>query len=149
MPPPSTPKLEVATELLSSALALYYQGGADFAALHLAGGAEELLAKHLSAKGQESAFESLRNAAIRFSKYFNEDGKESTPKAIANVMYHAKNSTKHMDGASDSEVQFDARSEAHKLLDRAVTNYYALMQNNDLKETELIGRFNRELGAGA
>ena len=148
MPPP-TKKLIVATELLESALRLHYEGGSDFSALHLAGGAEELLGKHLTALGEESSFESLKTAAVRLSKFVDEGGTESAPKAIAAVMNHAKNSTKHMDGAADDTVHFDARAEAHDILDRAVTNYYQLMQTYELRETELIRRFNRELGGGA
>ena len=147
--PPTTKKLTIAAELLDRALGLYYEGNSNFAALHLAGGADELLGKHLNASGRESSFESLRNAAVRFSKYVSEDRTDSAPKAMAAVMNHAKNATKHMDGQSDGEVHFDARSEAHDLLDRAVTNYYELMGMYELPETELIGRFNRELVGGA
>ena len=107
----ATPKLVVACELLDRALRLYYEGGSDFAALHLAGAAEELLAKHIEAKGAESSFANLRDAAVRLSKYFNKDQKKSTPRAIAAVMNHAKNATKHMDLTNDDAVTFDARSQ--------------------------------------
>ena len=141
----TTPKLIVACELLDRALRLYYEGGSDFAALHLAGGAEELLAKHVEAKGGESSFTSLRNAAVRLSKHLNEDQEESTPKAIATVMNHAKNATKHMDLVNDDVVVFNARAEAHDLLDRALSNYYQAMSEYELEETSLIRRFNQEL----
>ena len=144
-----TPKLLVATELLDQALRLYYEGDSDFAALHLAGAAEELLGKHVEAKGGESSFVSLRDAAVRLSKHFNEDRSASTPKAIANVMNHAKNATKHMGLKDDDIVSFDARTEAHDLLDRAVSNYYQAMTEYELEETELVRRFNHDLTAGA
>jgi hypothetical protein len=145
----ATPKLLVAAELLDRALRLYYEGGSDFAALHLAGAAEELLGKHIEAKGGESSFTSLRNAAVRLSKYFDEDRTESTPKSIANAMNHAKNATKHMDLKDDDVVVFDARTEAHDLLDRAVSNYYQAMTEYELEETVLVRRFNHGLTAGA
>jgi len=145
----TTPKLLVAAELLDRALRLYYEEGSDFAALHLAGAAEELLGKHVEVSGGESTFNSLKQAAVRLSKYINESGTESSPKAIAAVMNRAKNSTKHMDGESDGHAHFDPRQEAHDLLDRAVSNYYQLMSTHDLLETELIRRFNRELVGGA
>ena len=147
--PPTTKKLAIAAELLDRALILYYEENSNFAALHLAGGAEELLGKHLKASGLESSFESLQSAAVRLSKYVGDDQTESDPKAIAAIMNRAKNATKHMAGQGDGEVHFDARSEAHDLLDRAVTNYYQLMGMYELPETELIGRFNRELVGGA
>jgi hypothetical protein len=144
-----TRKLLVATELLDRALRLYYEGNSDFAALHLAGAAEELLAKHIEAKGGESSFTNLRDAAVGLSKYLNESGEASTPKSIANVMNHAKNATKHMALKDDQLVFFDARSEAHDLLDRAVSNYYQAMSEHELEETELVRRFNHDLTAGA
>ena len=144
-----TPKLIVAVELLDRALRLYYEGGSDFSALHLAGAAEELLGKHVEDKVGQSSFASLKAAAVCFSKYLNAGGEESTPKAIAVVMNRAKNSTKHMDDMSDGSVSFDPRAEAHALLDRAVTNFYQAMSHFQLQETDLIRRFNQELVAGA
>lgn len=145
----TTPKLVVASELLDRALRLYYEGGSDFAALHLAGAAEELLGKHIEAKGGKSSFASLQSSAVRLSRHFNEDGRESTPKDIAKVINHAKNSTKHMNMRDDDVVAFNARGEAHDLLFRAVENYYQAMSEYDLEETELIRRFNHEITTGA
>ena len=144
-----TPKLEVACQLLDRALRLYYEGDSDFAALHLAGAAEELLGRHVELAGGEPSFKSLQSAAVRLSKYFAEDRTESTPKAIATVMNHAKNAIKHMAPSGDKHVSFDARNEAHDLLDRAVTNYYQAMSTYELQETELIAKFNAELARGA
>ncbi|WP_217450827.1 hypothetical protein [Vogesella oryzae] len=143
-----TPKLTIACELLDRALRLYYEGDSDFAALHLAGAAEELLGKYVEAFGGESSFANLQSAAIRLSKYINEDGTESTPKAIAGVMNRAKNATKHMEKTGKDHVTFNARTEAHDLLDRAVSNYYQAMDAYDLPETELIWRFSQERASG-
>lgn len=65
------------------------------------------------------------------------------------VMNHAKNATKHMDLVNDDAVVFNARAEAHDLLDRAVSNYYLAMSEYELEETSLIRRFNQELVGGA
>ena len=146
---PPTPKLEIARELLDRALRLYYEGGSDFAALHLAGAAEELLGRHVEKLGGESSFASLQQGAVRLSKYINPDKTESEPKAIANVMNHAKNATKHMNKTDDDHVSFDPRAEAHDRLDRAVSDYYQAMAEYELPETELIRRFNQELVRGA
>lgn len=50
------PKLLVAKELLDQALRLYYEGEAYFAALHLAGAAQEIFGKTLTSLDHESAF---------------------------------------------------------------------------------------------
>jgi hypothetical protein len=139
-----TDKLQVAVELLDRALCMYYEGNSYFAALHLAGGAEEILGAYVERSGCESSFKSLQQAAVRLSKFLN-DGLESKPKDIADVMNHAKNRTKHMNKDNDDTVYFDPKTEAHDLLDRAVSNYYTLMSDFDLPETDLIRRFNEEL----
>lgn len=143
----STEKLHVASELLDRALHMYYEGNSYFAALHLAGGAEEVLGAYIERSGGESSFKSLQRGAVKLSKFFNDGGVESSPKGIATVMNHAKNRTKHMDVEEDDHVYFDPKAHAHDLLDRAVSNYYALMSIYELPETELIRRFNMELVA--
>jgi AAA+ superfamily predicted ATPase len=64
-------------------------------------------------------------------------------------MNHAKNATKHMSETDDDHVHFNARTEAHDMLDRAVSNYYQAMTEYELPETEAIRRFNQELASGA
>lgn len=143
-------KLQVATELLDCALRMYYEGNSYFAALHLAGGAEEVLGAYVERSGGESSFKSLQHSAVKLAKFLNDGGVESTPKDIAAVMNHAKNRTKHMDLEDDNHVYFDPKIQAHDLLDRAVSNYYALMSIYELPETRLIRKFNMELiGRGA
>lgn len=66
---------------------------------------------------------------------------ETDLRAMGDLMSIAKNETKHGHGP----VAFDAAAEAKEVLDRAVTNYYALMNYYPLRETPLIGRFNRDL----
>ncbi|WP_235576603.1 hypothetical protein [Pseudomonas taeanensis] len=144
-----TEKLKVATELLDRALCMYYEGNSYFAALHLAGGAEEVLGAYVERSGRESSFKSLLHGAVKLSKFFG-DGVESKTKDIAAIMNYAKNRTKHMDEEGDDHVYFDPKVEARDLLDRAVSNYYTLMNFHELPETELLRRFNQELiGHGA
>ena len=140
-----TAKLAVATELLDRALLMYYAGDSYFAALHLAGAAEELLAVYVKKYGGTSSFESLKSAAVRMSKFFSDDRTSSNPKDIGDLLNAAKNSTKHMRGKNDTQVRFDARSEAKEMLDLAVTNYYFLMGFHELTETDMLRRFNAEL----
>lgn len=140
----STEKLVVATELLNCALRLYYEGNSYFAALHLAGGAEEVLGAYVEHHiGGESSFKSLQRGAVNISKFVNGEG-ESKPKDIAMVMNNAKNSTKHMDSKDDNIVHCNPQTEAKDLLDRAISNYYYLMGFYNLSETDLVRRFNLE-----
>lgn len=142
---PSIKKLDIACQLLEQALRLYYEGEHYFAALHLAGGAEEVLGKHIEALGRETSFASLRDSAVRITAILNEDGKPSEPKTIADVMNRAKNSTKHMSKVGDDEVSFDPRVAAKDMLDRAVSNYYTAMEFFDVPETPLVRRFNSDM----
>jgi hypothetical protein len=141
----ATKKSAIATELLDRALRMYYEGDSYFAALHLAGAAEEVLAVYVKKHGGTSSFDSLKDAAVLLSKHLNDDGIESKPCEIKYLMNRAKNATKHMYGKKDSEVHFDAQSEAKDMLDLAVSNYYYLMSFIDLPETDLLRRFNAEL----
>ena len=59
-------------------------------------------------------------------------------------MNYARNRTKHIDREGDDDVYFGPKSEAFNILDRAITNFYTLMQYFDLRETENLCRFNAE-----
>lgn len=143
-----TPKIEIASQLLDTALCHFFSEPPEyFATICLASAAEELLGRHVEAKGGESSLNSIKNGAVRLSRFLDEEGEPTTVKAIHDLMNNAKNSTKHMNGGDDSTVDFDPRVEAKNLLDRGVTNYYQLMGHYELKETDLLTRFNNERGA--
>jgi hypothetical protein len=134
-------RLVIACELLEEALRFYYGGTAHYACLHLAGAAEDIFGAYVEKHGGESAFKNHRRAGARLSAYFNEGGTPSSEKDIGDVINFAKNRTKHGHGL----VEFDPKSEARHLLDRALTNYYQLMQVYPLPETDLVRRFNNDL----
>ncbi|MCP2140716.1 UNVERIFIED_ORG: hypothetical protein J2Y94_002041 [Pseudomonas poae] len=141
-----TQKIEIASQLLDTALRHFFSEPPEyFATICLAGAAEEILGKYVESKGGESSFNSMRNGALLLSRFL--EGEPTTEKAIHNLMNKAKNSTKHMNGSDDSTVNFDPKAEAKDLLDRAVTNYYQLMGHYELKETDLLTRFNNQRGA--
>jgi len=141
-----TQKLSAAIELLERSLSMYFEGNSYFAALHLAGGAEEVLGAYVERQGHESSFKSLQAGAVKISQILP-DGTGSSPKDIGDIMNYAKNRTKHINKEGDDDVHFDPKVEALDLLNRAVSNYYMLMRYYNLPETELIGRFNTELRA--
>ena len=136
-------KLTVACEFLEQALRLYYESS-YFAAIHLAGAAEELLGAHLTILGKDSTFHNFRTAGVDLANSFD-DGPPITRRDMEALLNHAKNRSKHMDSAEDSTSTFDPAEEAHVLLDRAVSDYYHLMQYCPLPETPLVARFNREI----
>ena len=137
-----TPKMRVARELLTKALEAYFDQ-AYFASIHLAGGAEEILGHYVSClTGTENAFKSLQNAAVRISKLLDEEGDASTPKAILERMTYARNRTKHIHSVDDDDIKFDPELEPKDILNRAVTNYYHLMNYLPLDESELLRMFN-------
>jgi len=119
---------------------MYYEGDSYFAALHLAGAAEEVLAVYVRTNGGTSSFDAFKQGAMRLSKYFS--GEEPSSRDIANLMNRAKNSTKHKYGKGDHDVDFHAQSEAETLLDMAVADYYQLMSVFDLPETDFLRKFN-------
>ncbi len=121
----------------------YYESGHYFSSIQCAGAAEKILGRYVEVYGGESAFDSLNKGTRRISRALN--GKESSKKAIAYIMNYAKNATKHMDGAHDTTISVEPKEAAGDLIDRAVENYYYLMQHVALDESENIRRFNREL----
>ncbi|WP_036169631.1 hypothetical protein [Massilia sp. 9096] len=136
-----TPKMQVGQELLECGLQMYFDG-AYFAALHLAGGADEILGGYVTRGGTDSAFEGMRAGALRISAYIG--GPPATEKGITHVMNYARNRTKHLDEEGDDEILFDPKREAEDMLGRALTNYFGIMSRLPLEETELMRRFKNE-----
>jgi hypothetical protein len=137
-----TPKMQVAKELLDKALESYFDG-AYFAAIHLAGGAEEILGRYVTRiTGTDNAFKSLQNFAVSISEPQDQDEHDLTHKAIERLMTYARNRTKHINQAGDDDVKFDPQCEAKDLLNRAVTDYYHLMNYVPFEESAVLRRFN-------
>ena len=136
-------KITVAVELLEQALRLFYEES-YFAALHLAGAAEELLGAHLRALGAQSSFDNYRTAGVELANAIDSEA-SITRRDMEGLLNDAKNRTKHMNSAEDGLIQFDPADEARGLLDRAVTDYYHLMRYLPLVELPLVAHFNREI----
>jgi hypothetical protein len=144
-----TPKMQAATELLEAGLQLYFDGK-YLAALHLAGGADDVFGGYVTRGGTDSAFESMKAGALRIAAHltntpgYQVEGRPATAQGIADVMNYARNRTKHLNKEGDDEVLFDPKREAEDMLGRALTNYYDLMGRLPLDESELMRRFNHE-----
>lgn len=139
-----TPKMLVAMELLGKALESYFDG-ANFAAIHLAGAAEEILGTYVTRIGKETgaenAFTSMRNLAAYLSEPVNGQEEKAAQKEISVLMNSPRNRTKHLNGEGDDDILFDPRTEAKDLLNRAVSDYNHLMNYLPLPDTELLRRF--------
>ena len=56
-------------------------------------------------------------------------------------MTYARNRIKHIDPVGDDDVKFDAQLQAKEMLDRAVTDYYHLMNYMPFEESIALRRF--------
>ena len=137
-------KIQVASELLERALQMYFDK-AFFAAVHLAGAAEELFGSYLL----------LWNAGTSAAESFHDDAAEllgfpadEVPKAISSQLYklifHSRNRTKHLSPVGDHEITFDPLLEAETVLSRALTNFYAVAEVQGLRPSRRMSRFDKE-----
>jgi hypothetical protein len=136
-------KLQVATQQLDTALRLYFQREEYFSVVSLAAAAEEILGVYLERHKQPNAFQQALDSSLRMYRwlYKTEGSRDSMHKTINRV----KNAAKHMKGQNDVTLVCDAREEAKEVLDRAVCNYYSLMEFEELEETGRIRKFNAHL----
>ena len=138
----STTKLDIACELLDRGLRLYYQGDSYFASLHLGGAAEEILGEYLRRSGRTSTFQSWRTSGVELVNAIHNGDSNWTSEEMGKALNFAKNRTKHFDQSESETASPDPQADATELLERAVSDYYQLMNAYDLPETELISRFN-------
>ena len=117
---------DLALAQLETALRLFFEGS-DFASVvTLAGAADEIFGKLLSAAGKENSLESLKKgvAAIHQRLY----GEPGNPTEIANRANRAKNSLKHWDIGQPLIVKLDLEQEAKDMLFRAIDDYWMLKE---------------------
>ena len=140
------PKHEVATELLNQAIRLYLENGSYFAALHLAGAAEEVLEVYLKGTSEKSAYQRTADLIIQLVKIDQTYIKDKSEDALYKRLKNPKHSVKHKFGHDDNHVEFDAKLEAKDLIDRAISNYYLLVPRLGLSETPLIIKYRNKFG---
>ena len=142
-----TPKHQVAVELLVAALRSYVENKAYYAALHLAGGAEEVLSVYARGMQLESgepmvpAYDSFKDAVVALSGPRSEKEREAGHKAVADLLNRAKNSVKHKYGVGDELVSFDAKEDSAEVIDRAVTTYFQVQASLNLPDLPLVAEF--------
>lgn len=114
-------KQDIAIEYLNLALVEYVKGTNMFAALNLAGAAEEMLGEIVRLNGAKSAHDKM--IATLGSWY--QVAKKAMPKKreISNFILSAKNGAKHLDGENDLTIELDLEKEVKEIIRKALENY--------------------------
>lgn len=137
-------KVQVARELLDRALQMYFEK-AYFAAIHLAGAAEELFGAYLLLLTDEKpAAVSFHDEAAQALGFEVGEVPKSVSVTLYRLIHNARNRTKHLNSDGDHEITFDDVLEAETVLRRALLNFYALAAEVGLKPTRRMYRFERE-----
>ena len=132
---PEYKKIDVALQMLDTALEIFFEGKDYFSALHIAGACEEIFAQHLRLKGVVTSLESDAHAFIQIKKTLT--GIESPLKEVKIFLNNSKNSIKHMNDGKDLFVKMDPKDDAEAMLDRAITNLWRL----DVVFSPLVEKF--------
>lgn len=130
---------DLALDQLEMALHLYFEGGHWASVVTLAGTADEIFGKVITAAGGENALESLKRAVGEVHKHLY--GEETDATIIANHANSAKYRLKHWDAGQPEIIKFDLETEATGMLLRATDNYWTL----EHKLTPAMEKFQRDL----
>lgn len=118
----------MAVQQLETALRLYFEGSDFYSVITLAGAAELLLAQALRYKGKVPRLDGITSLAAAL--YTASDNDKPSTQLFAERANMARNALKHWNWKEGQPlvIAFDAREEADDMLDRAVSNYWALVQ---------------------
>jgi hypothetical protein len=139
-----TPKQKVALELLDKGFKMYFVKS-YFAAIHLAGAAEELFGQYLLLwKAGKPAADGFHDAAAQLLGFRAQDVPKDLSRHLYKRIFHSRNRTKHLSDQDDHEINFNAAHEAEIVLGRALDNFYAVAWVLGLSPTRRMHRFDRE-----
>lgn len=128
-------KLIIADEMIEAAIEEFLTYQRYFAALNLAGVAEELYGKYVRIQGGRDIQMEIIEAAGKLEKMY---GHPDTPlKEWKNIANHLKNAVKHFDSEKDRYLEFDAEDEAKSMIGDALSNHAKL----EREVTPTIKRF--------
>jgi hypothetical protein len=128
---------DLALAQLQTALRLYFDAGHHASVITLAGAAEEIFGKLVTASGGDNSLDSIKRAVSEIHKKLY--GEPLEDKHIRNRANAARNSLKHWDEGDTEIIKFDLEQEAHDMLHRAIDKYWLLEQ----KLTHEMERFLR------
>lgn len=114
----------MARRQLETALQLYFAATDYYSVITLAGAADEIFGQILNAGGLENQLESIKKSVAAIS--LQRTGRVIDPSHIARRANRARNALKHWEQGQPLVVEFDALEEAKDMLDRAISNYWAL-----------------------
>jgi hypothetical protein len=120
-------KIDIAREMLETALKLYFEGKDYFSVIQLAGASEEIFGKYLKEKGIINSLESDVEGFILINKKLLH--RDVTKEEARHFFNKIKNSIKHMYGENDKTVSLDPLESARSMLGRAVMNWWWLEQD--------------------
>jgi hypothetical protein len=139
-----TAKQRVALELLDRGLQMYFMKS-YFAAIHLAGAAEELFGQYLLIwKEGKPAADDFHDSVAQLLGYQVSEIPQDLSRDLYRRIFHSRNRTKHLNAEGDHEISFDAAHEAEIVLGRALSNFYAVASILGLGPTRRMIRFDRE-----
>lgn len=134
--------LEIAHRQLERSIELFLDRNDFVSAITLAGAAEEILGKLLNKEGKTHWLDEVTSGALRFLGFEGEalqsPEAKKAGKEIYNISNYYKNRCKHFN--SEDHLTFTVDVQAAEMIDRAISNYWALTH----RETGAMGRF-REL----
>ncbi|PSV15390.1 hypothetical protein [Photobacterium kishitanii] len=128
-------KLDIADEMLESAIESYLDTKKYSSALHLAGAAQEIYGKWLRISGGQDFSSIMLEHAANISK------EPIDRKAIKKEDKRPKNSIKHIDNESDRFAFLNPQFDSFMMISEAVTEYIMLKR----PETHNIIRFKEYL----
>jgi hypothetical protein len=126
---------------LETALRLYFEGSDYYSTITLSGAADEIFGQLLRAQGQEPRLESIKTSVAAIFKQLR--GRPLDPARVAERANFARNALKHWNEGQPLLVEFDAIEEAKDMLERAISNYWALEE----KLSPAMTRFQDEITA--
>ena len=115
-----------------------------FAAIHLAGAAEELFGQYLLLWNEgKPAADDFHDAMAQLLGYRVDEVLRDLSKDLYKLIFHSRNRTKHLNPEGDHEISFDAAHEAEIVLGRALENFYAVAAVLGVTPTRRMHRFDR------
>jgi hypothetical protein len=107
-------KLHIADEMLDSAIEEFLDNRRFFAALNMAGVAQELYGKAIRIENGQDTITKIANES--FEIYKKNRSSDSTLKEFKEISSHAKNGIKHFDTANDQHIEIDPNKEARLMI---------------------------------
>ncbi len=117
-------KLDIADEMIEAAIEEFIDNKRHFAALNLAGVAEEIYGKQIRIAGSVDSLEGNIQAAAKVNARLG--GSELSPKNWKRIFNFHKNSVKHYDSQSDQYVEINVEQEAEFMIEDALSNHAKL-----------------------